>query len=251
MQNRMDKTQDLIYTVHKKLLADDVTMYRSLRPSTLMRMIQEISIAHTEALGAGRAKTLDKGALWVVARIKLEIESLPSYDDEITLTSWAGKTMRVLFPRYYEMRDKDGNVLMRASAVWLLMDEASRHMVFPETYGVEVPAPDIEPIIGLSCGVALGEQENEKSFVVSYSQVDINGHMNNSKYIDETEDLLGAEYLKDHEFRSLEIEYKSEIKLGQTVTLKYTQKGDNLTLIGFSEGNPCFELTAKFAQIQR
>jgi len=81
--------------------------------------------------------------------------------------------------------------------------------------------------------------------------VDINGHMNNSKYIDETEDLLGAEYLKDHELRSLEIEYKSEIKLGQTVTLKYTQSGDNLTLIGFSEGNPCFELTAEFAQIRR
>lgn len=247
----MDKAQDLIYTVHRKLLADDVTMYRSLRPSTLMRMLQEISIAHTEALGAGRAKTLDKGALWVVARMKLEVASLPSYDDEITLTSWAGKTMRVLFPRYYEMRDKNDNVLVRASAVWLLMDEKSRHMVFPEAYGVEVPAPDIQPNIALPCGVALGEQNQEKMFTVSYSQVDINGHMNNSKYIDETEDLLGARYLKNHELRSLEIEYKSEIKLGQIVTLKYTKNDDDLSLVGIVEGNPCFELVAKFAPIRR
>ncbi len=247
----MDKTQDLIYTEHRKLLADDVTMYRSLRPSTLMRMLQEISIAHTEALGAGRAKTLDKGALWVIARMKLEVASLPSYDDEITLTSWAGKTMRVLFPRYYEMCDKDGKVLVRASAVWLLMDEKTRRMVFPEAYGVEVPAPDIQPAIALPCGVTLGEQKEEKTFTVSYSQVDINGHMNNSKYIDRTEDLLGAEYLKNHELRTLEIEYKSEIKLGQTVTLKYTRSDDELSLVGIVDGNPCFELVAKFAPIQR
>ena len=94
---------DLVYTTHHKLLADDVTMYRNLRPSVLMRNLQEISIAHTEALGAGREKTLDKGALWVVCRVRLEIEKLPCYDDEVTLSSWAGDTMRVLFPRYYQM----------------------------------------------------------------------------------------------------------------------------------------------------
>ena len=159
--------------------------------------------------------------------------------------------MRELFPRYYEMRDKDGKVLLRASAIWLLMDEKSRRMVFPEAYGMEVPAPDIQPNIALPCGIALGEQKQEKTFTVSYSQVDINGHMNNSKYIDETEDLLGAEYLKDHELRALEIEYKSEVKLGRRVTLKYTQSGDDLSLVGVVEGNPCFELVAKFAPIRR
>ena len=70
----MDKVNDLIYTVRKKMLADDVSMFRKLRPSVLLRLIQEISIAHTEALGAGRAKTLDKGVLWVVARMKMIYE---------------------------------------------------------------------------------------------------------------------------------------------------------------------------------
>lgn len=119
----MDKVNDLIYTVRKKMLADDVTMFRKLRPSVLLRLIQEISIAHTEALGAGRAKTLDKGVLWVVARMKIEISRLPSYDETVTLESFAGKTLRVLFPRYYEMLDESGNTLVKASAVWLLMDE--------------------------------------------------------------------------------------------------------------------------------
>lgn len=246
----MDKVQELIYTTHKKLLADDVTMYRKLRPSVLLRLLQEISIAHTEALGAGRAKTLDNGVLWVVARMKLEISRLPSYDENITLESWAGKTMRVLFPRYYEVYDDSGNEIIKASAVWLLMDEKTRHMTFPEAYGVVVPHSDKNIDIALPCGVSLGAQKNKKTFEVAYSQVDINGHMNNSKYIDEAEDLLGAKYLKNHELRSLEIEYKSEIKLGQIVTLEHTLENDGLQLIGFAEGNPCFELTAKFEEIE-
>ncbi|MBS6461751.1 MAG: hypothetical protein KH349_07390, partial [Clostridium sp.] len=87
----MDKVNDLIYTVHKKMLADDVTMFRKLRPSVLLRLIQEISIAHTEALGAGRAKTLLKNVELAGIRNAIVMsetperiaERLPNFFDKI------------------------------------------------------------------------------------------------------------------------------------------------------------------------
>lgn len=239
---------DLVYSTSKKLLADDVTMFRDLRPSVLMRWIQEISIAHTEALGAGRAKTLDKGALWVICRVRLEIQKLPCYDEKVTLTSWPGNTMRVLFPRYYEMSDEEGNAIVKASAVWLLMDAKKRRMVFPEDYGVVVPGVNTGKEIPLSFGVSLGEQKDEKRFRVTYSQVDINGHMNNAKYLDCMEDVLGEKYLSSHTLKSIEIEYKYEIKCGACVHLAYTLDGDRLTMIGYVRKRPCFELKAEFAE---
>ncbi len=237
---------DLVWTTQKKLLADDVTMHRDLRMSVLMRWLQEISVAHTEALGAGRAKTLDKGALWVVCRVRVEVEKLPCYDDEITLTSWAGDTMRVLFPRYYAMTDKSGNSLVKASAVWLLMDEKKRKMVFPENYDVVVPGVKTGDEIPLSFGVSLPEQEQSKRFKVAYSQVDINGHMNNAKYLDCMDDVLGKDFLETHAVKNLEIEFKSEIKYGSSVNLKYTLASDALAMIGFVKKRPCFELKADF-----
>lgn len=239
---------DLVYSTHRKLLADDVTMYRDLRLSMLMRWLQEISIAHTEALGAGRAKTLDKGALWVVCRVRLEVEKLPCYDDEITLSSWAGDTMRVLFPRYYEMTDESGTPLVKASAVWLLMDAKKRKMVFPENYDVVVPGIRTGREIPLSFGVSLGEQEKTKRFKVAYSQVDINGHMNNAKYLDCMDDVLGKDYLASHALKTLEVEFKSEIKYGASVRLEYTLDKDDLTMIGYVRKRPCFELKASFAK---
>lgn len=239
---------DLVYSTHRKLLADDVTMYRDLRPSVLMRWLQEASIAHTEALGAGRAKTLDKGALWVVCRVRLEVEKLPCYDDEITLSSWAGNTMRVLFPRYYQMSDANGNSIVKASAVWLLMDAKKRKMVFPENYDVVVPGIRTGREIPLSFGVSLGEQEKTKRFKVAYSQVDINGHMNNAKYLDCMEDVLGKDFLASHALKTLEVEFKSEIKYGASVRLEYTLDKDDLTMIGYVRKRPCFELKASFAK---
>ena len=239
---------ELVYSTTKTLLADDVTMQRNLRPSVLMRWLQEASIAHTEALGAGRAKTLDKGALWVVCRVLLEIENLPCYDETVTLSSWAGDTMRVLFPRYYELTDKGGTPLVKASAVWLLMDAKKRKMVFPENYGVVVPGIKTGREIPLSFGVSLGEQEKTKRFKVAYSQVDINGHMNNAKYLDCMEDVLGKDFLDTHMPKTLEIEFKSEIKYGASVRLEYSIDEDLVTMIGFVRNHPCFELKASFAK---
>ncbi|MBQ7465432.1 MAG: hypothetical protein IJS55_02805, partial [Oscillospiraceae bacterium] len=148
---------------------------RRLRTSTLFALLQNAAIRHTESLGMGRDKTLDRGLLWVVGRQYVEIARMPEYDQRIVHTSWPGDTLRVLFPRYDEMTDEAGNTLLRASAVWTLMDGESRSVAFPEEYGGAIPGvtrgdelprlPKIVPI------------PTAESFTVTvpYSYVDING----------------------------------------------------------------------------
>ena len=183
-----------------------------------------------------------------MCRVRLEIENLPCYDETVTLSSWAGDTMRVLFPRYYEMTDESGTPLVKASAVWLLMDAKKRKMVFPENYDVVVPGIVTGNEIPLSFGVSLPKQQQSKRFKVAYSQVDINGHMNNAKYLDCMDDVLGKDYLASHALKTLEVEFKSEIIYGASVRLEYTIDEDFVTMIGFVRNRPCFELKASFAK---
>ncbi len=79
-----------------KVLSCDVDMNMRLRLSSLFTMLQEAAIAHTEQLGAGRAKTLDRGFLWIVSLQHVFIRRMPVYDEELTLISRPGKTMHVL-----------------------------------------------------------------------------------------------------------------------------------------------------------
>lgn len=78
-----------------------VTCCRRLRLSVLLGFFQEASIAHTEALGMGREKTLDRGLLWIITKQHVDIRRMPEYDEEITIRSWPGEMMHVLFPRFW------------------------------------------------------------------------------------------------------------------------------------------------------
>ena len=76
----------------------------------------------------GREKTLDRGLLWAVSRVRLVFARVPVYDEDLCLTTWAGETMHALFPRYYELRDAAGHAVAQGSSLWLLMDENTRRM---------------------------------------------------------------------------------------------------------------------------
>ena len=106
--------------------SEHVDLHRRMRTSALFELLQVSSIRHTEELGMGREKTLDRGLLWVVTRMHAEVARMPVYDERITLRTWPGETMHLLFPRYYEIASEEGEVLVQASGVWSLMDAAKR-----------------------------------------------------------------------------------------------------------------------------
>lgn len=235
-----------IYTFTRKILADDVDMFRNMRHSVFLRWLQEASIAHTEALGAGRDKTLDRGALWVVARVKAEIRRMPCYDETVTFRTWAGKTRHVLFPRYYEILDAEGNIAVRASAVWLLMDAKTRKMAFPDKYGVRIPDAFTGTELPLPAGVPQQEAPVVYRHVVRFQDVDINGHMNNSKYIDIVEDALGFGFMHDYELTGFEIGYEEEIRADRRVSLCGAYGDGKVYFEGKTGRKTCFRLSATY-----
>ena len=203
----MDNKQDRL-TYEKKILirSEQVDMTRRLRMSELFRIMEEASIAHTEELGCTRDRTLDRGLLWIITRQQAEIEELPAYDEEIIVRSWQGDMMHVFFPRFYEI-ERAGRVIVRGQALWMLLDEESRQMVMPEDYDIFIPgrpgSDDImlAPVV-IPSELREGESGNDvnsgagagivirQDLVTRFSQVDINGHMNNTRYFDIIDDAL-------------------------------------------------------------
>lgn len=223
-----------IYTKEYKILSCDVDPMRRLRLSRLFTMLQEAAIAHTEALGAGRAKTLDKGYLWVVTLQQAKIARLPVYDERIRLLSAPGETMHSIFPRYYRIEDAEGNELVSASALWTLMNMDTRAMVFPHEAGVSVPGAKPGWKTFFPAPPKLPAGENETEFTVPYSYVDLNGHMNNTKYFDLAEDLMPEE-LRAGEVRDISVEYTGEARLGDRMILSRSAENGLFLLSGKTE----------------
>ena len=233
-----------IYTERLTLRSRDVDMFRRLRTSELFKLLQEASIRHTEELGMGRDRTLDKGILWVLLMQRAEITRMPEYDEQIVLRSWPGKTMHLLFPRFYSLETEAGEALVKASALWGLVDEKSRKAVFPERYGIEIAGVETGKEIDLPGPIRKMACDREKCFEVPYSFVDLNGHMNNTRYFDLAEDCVGAA-ARGKLLKEVRTEYVNEARFGEELMLRWNGEDGTVFLAGESS-KPVFRMTLRY-----
>ena len=207
-----------VYKIDYTILSSDVDPDRRLRLSRLFTFLQEASIAHTTELGMGREKTLDKGLLWIVTLQQVRVHRLPVYDEPVKLTSWPGDTMHLYFPRYYCMETPSGERLLEGSALWALMEEGSRRIVFPEEHGIRIPAERTGQEPPLPAAPRAAQGEAAEIFRVPRSYCDINGHMNNTRYFDLAEDRL-PESLRHRPLSLVRAEYSGEAREGDSIRL--------------------------------
>ncbi len=235
-----------IYEKEYKIQSSDVDMFRRLRLSRLFTFTQEAAIHHTEQLGAGRAKTLDRGFLWVVTMQHAEIKRPPVYDDEIKLISYPGKTMNVIFPRYYSFIDKNGEEIIRGSALWMLMDMNTRRMIFPDDEGIKIDVN--EDVDGFPLPKPIKPEETDKTYslTVPFSFSDINGHLTNTKYFDIAEDITdNASSGKVPKY--VAVEYSGEARFSQRIDIHYYERENSVYLQGVKDdGKKVFKLKTEY-----
>jgi medium-chain acyl-[acyl-carrier-protein] hydrolase len=238
---------DIVYERKLRIRSDQVNMTRDIRTSELFRLLEQASIAHTEELGCTRDKTLDRGLLWVIARQELTIEEMPRYDDEIVIKSRPGNMMHVLFPRFYEVW-KDGRCIIRGEALWMLISEESRGMIMPEDYDISIPgAPQTGEIDipALRIPEEAGAPVSETPLKVRFSQIDLNGHVNNTRYFDMIDDALGGRSASMTPVH-ITANYLSEMRMDEEFTLEVYEDRDTLYFDGVS-GKPMFRIAIEYA----
>lgn len=234
-----------------KILSSDVNAFQQLRTSVLFRFIQEISIAHTEELGYRRDKTLDKGALWVISRMSVTLNRPIKYDEHIVLESWPGDMMHFIFPRYYRIRSaEDGAVLMDGAGLWNLIDRDSRSIIMPREFGVIIDGDDREDQAPMPQAVHLPEFTTDTPHDVRFTDIDLNGHVNNTRYFDWFDDRFPPEFHKNHYWETFEINYTREIRSDSTVVIRGGEEDGYQYAAGLADGEAAFAIRAKAAEIK-
>ena len=193
------------------------------KPSSLLRFAQDAAEAHCIQLGADWDTMAKKNYFWAVIRQRLEITRLPVTGETVTVKTWPMPTTRVAYPRATEGFDAEGNSLFKVISVWVIMDMTSRAMVLPGKSGVIVEGVTFGTELKAPAGLPAVAPELEALRSVSYSDLDINGHMNNTRYLDWLCDLLPAAYHKAHPLKAVTICYMSEALEGQQLHLGISQ----------------------------
>lgn len=152
--------------------------------SAVGNWLQEAAGLSADTLGFGAGDMLPLGKTWILARLVLRIARLPVAGEQLTVHTWPS-TLDHFGTRGYEMYDAAGKLILRSGSAWLVMDIHDRALAsLPEALASRYPAHP-RPCDSFACRVIprLREGQSESLIRVRRDDLDINGHVNNTRYL--------------------------------------------------------------------
>ena len=221
---------ELLFEQTVTLRSSDVDKYGNMKLSALLRYAQEAASGHCELLGFDWDTMAGKGLFWAVLRHRAVICRMPHEGECITVQTWSMPATRTAYPRMVRGLDENGQELFSVISLWALMNMETRAMVLPFKSGIDVPGIlrgcEIDPPGSLPPV----SHENKVMWQVTQADLDVNGHVNNARYLDHGEDLAGA-FRKNHTPKELAVSYLAECRLDQLVTLGWTLSEEGILTV--------------------
>jgi len=197
----------------------DVDPHQTARLPALCRFMQEAAYHHAEHLGLGHAFLIDRSMAWVLARQRIEIEYLPKWGDTVHITTWPSGRDKLFFYRDFEITDQTGKRMVTASNAWSLIDIEKRERIHPEIY-LDLEIPEGAKVFGSRLSRLKGcGSDDGFTLPVTYGDLDLNGHVNNVRYIEWLLNALPLGFHEMHVIQVLECNYLAEAVYGQSVSV--------------------------------
>lgn len=152
--------------------------------SQIFKYIQEAALCQLNNQHPSYHELLAQKKAFVLSAIRLEMHAPIFAYDEIIARSWACPSRGVSFIRSYEI-ERDGEILCEAVSTWALVSTDEKKLYTVEdidtsAYYMDAPVETERPArvrIPSALTMSLvGE------YTVQYSDIDMNGHMNNTNY---------------------------------------------------------------------
>ena len=212
---------DSVYTTHYEVTPLHADSFGRCTPASILRFAQDAAGEHCLQLGTDWDSMAKHRYFWAVIRQRMEVTRLPKTGETVTVKTWPMPTTRVAYPRATEGFDEAGNSLFKVISLWVIMDMDSRAMVLPGKSGVEVVGTSFGTELKAPAGLPAGEFPNNSLRTVNFSDLDVNRHMNNARYLDWVCDLLPSVFHETHPVKAVTICYMSEALEGQTLLLSW------------------------------
>lgn len=161
---------------------------------------------------------------WILSRVKYVIDEYPKWEDDIQMETYPGGCEKLFAVRLFDLYNKEGNPIGHIIGDYILMDthkkrparikgnETLAFLDFP--YEGEVLTKLKAPIEDIKNQAVYSEKR--KAY---YSELDLNGHMNNAHYVRWVADMFSVEQYENYEIAELEINYNVSITYGTEVEI--------------------------------
>jgi len=165
---------------------------------------------------------------WVLLRLAIDMTAFPQQYDKIQVETWVEAVGRATTTRNFLIRNAQNEIIGTAISNWAMININTRRAqdlitlegIQKYATGVKIEMESPTKLLSLSVDASY-------VFNAKYSHIDINGHVNSTRYVEWVCDCLSIDLYKNNKINRFEINYINEILYGEEVGVYYTESSPN------------------------
>ncbi|TYC48906.1 acyl-ACP thioesterase [Weissella muntiaci] len=210
-----------MYSTPHEILYYEADVTGKLSLPMIFNLVVLSSTKQSVDLGVGPKFTHENGVGWIILQEDMKINRRPVDGEQVILQTMAKEFNPFFAKRLYRILDQAGNVLVDVDAFYTMVDMEKRKVArIPQAMVDAYQADQVKRIPRLAEPTKFEEgmeADQVQEYAVRFSDIDSNQHVNNSKYPDWMQDVLGADFITSHEPTAVNIKYEQEVRLGEYV----------------------------------
>ena len=207
------------YSYEYEIKYQEVDGRKKLRLFNLENYLLEVAGTVADELGFGIRVLHPMGLTWILTRLSVEMDELPTHCEKIRIETWIESNVHMLSTRDFRIYSGD-KLIGRCKSVWAVLDLEKREIVNCFDNPIFEGAVDGEvldmPRVRMT---TIPKPTGCMPHKIVYSDIDYNGHCNSCRYLQAMTDA----YLPDYYGKRvrLDINYSKEAMLGETLMTNY------------------------------
>lgn len=193
----------------------------------ILAVMEDIACLHSAAVGYGLLDIEKIHRGWILLDWQIKVIKRPIYNERLSVGTWARSFDRACAYRDYEFKNAAGETVIIGTSRWILFDIDKRRPLrltedITSLYDSETKLSMFnEEIKDIAFDESMIADAQGIQYKVMRRDIDINNHMHNINYLEVALEALPESVYEKVHFDNLRIQYKREIKYGDTVECRY------------------------------
>jgi len=228
---------DAVWNDTYKVNSYHVDFQKRLKPSALMQFFQESAGNHAEHLGAGYESLQTQNLFWALSRFTMDMEIWPLWGEQIHIRTWPCGTEGLFFRRDFQFFNEAGKQIGRGVSGWLLLDGVTMRPQRMARLTLDLPLNEERSMDTFPQRVMSSTDTEVFSKTILYNEIDVNLHVNNTRYLDWVMDCFDKEHFIQNTLSSFTLEFLSETLWGDEIKLFSGISELGYSIEAISQGN--------------
>lgn len=213
-------TKDIIFKKKYEVNSVNININKRLGLFGLLGILQDVGTIHAEHLGVGMESMMKSNNFWVYVQQKLKMSIWPKWQDEIEVVTYPRAIKGLKAYRDF-LIFFNGEKIGESVATFMVINGETRRPVTPkldDSIYQKIPKNVLD---FLPEKIVTPEKiPTENIIKVRNSDLDMNNHVNNTKYSQWILDSIPIKYHRLFVVKSFEVNFISEARLGDEIEIK-------------------------------